>query len=121
MTMMNEKDLEELQKELKESKISIEKQLGSFATKDPNLKHDWDSCYPKFETGSLEEEADEVEEYATRLPIEHSLEIKLRDINLALEKDKKKDYGKCENCGKPIDIKRLKACPEARLCLKCQK
>ena len=118
---MDKKILEELQEQLKQSKISIEKQLQSFAKKDPNLKHDWDSCFPKFDSGALEEAADEVEEYASRLPVEHSLEIKLRDINLALEKYTKNDYGKCENCGKLIDIKRLKACPEAKLCLKCQK
>ena len=118
---MDEKILEELREQLKQSKISIEKQLKSFAKKDPDLKHDWDSCYPKFDGGALEEAADEVEEYASRLPIEYSLEIKLRDISLALEKDKKGDYGKCANCGKFIDIERLKACPEAKLCLKCQK
>ena len=118
---MDEKILEELQKQLKQSKISIENQLKSFAKKDPNLKHDWDSCYPKFDGGGLEEEADAVEEYSHRIPIEHSLEIKLRDINLALEKNRKVDYGKCENCGKPIDIERLKACPEAKFCLKCRR
>jgi RNA polymerase-binding transcription factor DksA len=118
---MDEKNLEELRLQLKQSKISIEKQLKSFAKKDPNLKHDWDSCFPKFDGGALEEAADEVEEYVSRLPVEHSLEIKLRDINLALEKDKKGNYGKCANCGKSIDIKRLKACPEAKFCLKCRK
>ncbi len=30
-------------------------------------------------------------------------------------------YGKCENCGKPIEVKRLEAMPTATLCLSCSK
>lgn len=30
-------------------------------------------------------------------------------------------YGKCENCGKPIEVARLEAMPTATLCLSCSK
>lgn len=30
-------------------------------------------------------------------------------------------YGKCENCGKPIEAARLKAMPTATLCIACSK
>jgi DnaK suppressor protein len=30
-------------------------------------------------------------------------------------------YGKCENCGKPIEPQRLEAIPTATLCLSCSK
>ena len=110
---------------MEEEKINLEKELSSFAKKDPKLKGDWDSKFPRFEKAGkgqkLEEAADEVEEYATRLPIEYSLELKLRDVNLALEKIKKGEYGKCEKCGREIDKERLKAYPAARLCSNCQK
>lgn len=113
---MNKKELED---KLKKEKAAIEKQLSTFADKDPNLKGDWDSRFPKFD-GNIEEAAGEVEEYTSRLPVEFSLETRLRDINLALEKLEKGEYGKCEKCGKNIEEKRLEILPAARLCMKCQ-
>lgn len=123
---MNKKLLEELKEKLKNEKKALEKQLKTFAEKDPNLKDDWDTKFPNFgkdETGgsALEKAADEVEEYASLLPVEFSLETKLKDVNLALENIKKGEFGKCENCKKDIEEKRLKVLPSARLCMKCQK
>ena len=117
---MNKKLIEELKEKLAKEKTALEKQLKTFATQDPNLKGDWDTRFPNFD-GNLEEAADEVEEYTSRLPVEFSLETRLRDINLALEKIKNKRYGKCENCGQEIEEKRLEVMPAARLCMKCQK
>ncbi len=122
---MNNKLLQELKENLEKQKAEIEKQLKGFATKDEKLKGDWDTRFPKFnggETGSaaLEKAADEVEEYSTLLSLEHNLETRLRDINLALEKIQKKKYGKCEKCGKDILIERLKIYPEAKICSMCQ-
>jgi len=68
----------------------------------------------------LERQADEVEEYTTRLPLEHSLETKLAAINAALERITKGTYGKCGKCGKDIPIERLEIFPEAGLCVDCQ-
>jgi len=49
------------------------------------------------------------------------LELKLKNVDLALEKIKKGKYGICEKCGKEIEEKRLEVYPEARLCQKCKK
>lgn len=120
---MNKKLLKELKEKLEKEKTALEEQLKTFAEKDPDLKGDWDTKFPKFDGefggAALETAADEVEEYEARLPVEHSLEIRLRNIGLALEKMKKNQYGKCEKCGKGIDEERLKVCAEARFCLKC--
>jgi len=118
-------EIEELKKKLEKQKEDIERQLEKFATKDQKLKGDWDTRFPSFDGGesgsaALEQAADEVEEYTTLLPIEHSLEIRLKNINLALEKIKTGKYGICEKCGQKIAIERLKIYPEARLCAKCQ-
>jgi len=122
---MKKKLLQELKEKLEKDKIMIEEELRRFAQQDKKIKGDWDTKYPKFNGGAggqlLEEAADEVEEYVNLLPVEHSLELRLRDINLALEKIKKGKYGKCEKCKKNIEEERLKICPEARLCSKCQK
>jgi DnaK suppressor protein len=132
---MNKKLIEELRKSLEKEKQNTERALEKFAKKDDKVKGDWDTIFPKFnggETGSaaLEKAADEVEEYSTLLPIEHGLETKLRNVNLALEKVQKaaageprqerEKYGVCEKCGKEIEIEKLKISPETRFCLKCQ-
>jgi len=122
---MNKKLIEELKEKMEKEAKSIEKELSKFAKKDDKVKGDWDTIFPRFnggESGSaaLEKAADEVEEYSTLLPIEYSLEMKLKNINLALEKIKKGEYGICEKCGKEIDEERLKAFPEARTCNSCK-
>ena len=97
----------------------LETELSGFATKDPNLKGDWDSKYPRVPEGGLEEAAGEVEEYATSLPIEHNLETQLQDVENALDKLKQENYGACESCGMHIEEERLLVSPEARFCKMC--
>ncbi len=115
--------LKKNREKLEAERKAIEEELQRFAKKDGKLKGDWDTKFPQFNSGAggqlLEDEAGEVEEYVTKLPIEYSLETRLKDINLALEKIKAGGYGKCEKCGKAISKERLKIAPEARLCLKC--
>jgi len=48
------------------------------------------------------------------------LERILAGTRLALTKLKRRKYGICENCGRRIDPARLKAFPQARLCLDCK-
>jgi len=43
------------------------------------------------------------------------------EIRKALAKMKIGTYGMCEVCKRPIDIARLKAFPQATMCLKCSK
>lgn len=121
---MNKKLLQQLKERLKKEKEAVKKELQSFAKEDKKLKGDWDARFPRFgeETGgaSLEKAADEVEEYEALLPVEFSLEKKLQDINLALEKIKRGKYGVCKKCKKSISIERLKVFPAAGTCRKCK-
>ncbi|MCD6233053.1 TraR/DksA family transcriptional regulator [bacterium] len=117
---MKKKLLDQLKAKLEEEKIKLVKELSAFAKRDKNLKGDWDTRYPSLGSTSLEEEAEEVEEYGNLLPIENTLELELQKINLALEKIKKGTFGICEKCKKPISEARLKAYPQARYCQKCQ-
>jgi len=121
---MNKKDLEKFKKRLEETKEQLEKSLSEFATKDPEIAGDWDSKFPKFNNDpnvDLEKEADEVGEYINRLPVEHSYETRVVDINEALKRIKRGTYGICINCNKKMPRKRLEAYPEAKFCLKCNK
>ena len=116
---MEKKLIEELKVKLELQKSSIQKELESFATEDPNLKHNWDAKFPNREDSDKDEKADEVQEYDNNLSLEYSLELKLKDVNMALEKIAGGTYGVCENCGKEIGEDRLLACPEAKTCLNC--
>jgi len=122
---MEKKTITELKEKLEKEKAIIEGQLKKFAKKDEKLPGDWDTRFPKFDgseigSAALEKAADEVEEYGNLLSIEHSFEIQLQNIDLALEKIKKDKYGICEKCKKEIPAERLKVSPEARFCLKCK-
>lgn len=118
---MDKNLIQKLKEKLEEKKKLLKTELKEFAEKDKERKDNWQTRYPSFDGGNLEEGADEVEEYVNRLPVEYSLELRLKDVNLALEKIKKKGYGICEKCQKPISQKRLLVSPEARLCMNCQK
>ncbi len=52
--------------------------------------------------------------------MEERLKGDLAEIESALGKIKKGTYGKCENCEKAIDLKRLEVKPQAVYCLKCE-
>jgi len=116
---MDKSLLEELKQKLEKEKISLEENLKKFAEKDKKLPGDWDTRYPKFDGGHLEDAADEVEAYGNLLPVEYTLEIRLKNVDEALAKIEKGKYGACEKCGKEIPLERLKVSPEAKFCLKC--
>jgi len=113
--------LKELKQELERRQERLEKELASFAHKDPLIKGDYDTDFPDFNAQSSDESAMEVETYENTLPIEYALEKRLADVNEALEKMTKGTYGICDNCRQEMDEKRLRAMPEAKLCVKCRK
>jgi RNA polymerase-binding transcription factor DksA len=116
---MNQEILNQITQTLKEKKAYLERELSGFATKDPEVPGDWDTKYPRTPEGGLEEAAGEVEEYSTNLHIEFSLENQLKEINNALARIEKGEYGMCKNCKKEIAKERLLALPESSLCTKC--
>ncbi len=116
---MEKQLIEELKVKLESQKNSLQKELESFAKKDPNIEHNWETRYPNREDSDKEEAADDAQEYDNALSLEHSLELKLKNVSMALEKIEQGGYGICEGCGKEISEDRLLACPEAKTCLKC--
>ena len=116
---MDKQLLTELKQNLEQEKVKLEKELESFATQDANEKGNWNAKRINTEDTDLEEKADDAEEYDNLVSLEHSLETKLKDVNLALEKIASANYGTCEKCGKEIEEGRLQVCPEAKTCMKC--
>ena len=103
--------------DLLEKKGDLEKELSEFAVK--TSKDNWETKYPQMD-GDEEDKTDEVEEYENLLPVERSLEEKLKDINIALESIEKGEYGKCNACGGLISEERLIILPEAKTCDVCK-
>lgn len=116
---MEKETLEKLKQALEKEKGVLQKDLESFASQDPAMKGNWNANFPSKERGSMEEEADQTQEYENLLSLEQTLEVKLKDANAALEKIERGAYGKCEKCGKEIEVERLEVNPAARVCVAC--
>lgn len=119
---LTKKEIRKLKQKLEEEKANIKKELGSFASPDPNLAGDYDTRFPNFHEDPATDPLDnaaEVEAMEEALPVEHVLETRLQKIEKALEKINESTYGVCENCGKEISSERLGALPEAGTCFEC--
>ncbi len=118
---LSKKFLDDLKERLLKEKQELEEELKSFAEEDLNVKGNYKTIFPDYgkSLGSQEENADEVEEYYDSLPVEHTLEARLKEVNDALKRITKKSFGMCENCQKPIAKERLEASLTARTCVEC--
>ena len=80
-TTRNENNLKEISKKLEADRKAIESELSKIAVPNKSVPGDWQSKFPYGNgdsgTASLERQADEVEEYATRLAEERQHEEKL--------------------------------------------
>jgi len=70
--------------------------------------------------GKREEEATETAELENRMALEKRILDQLAEVDSALAKFDKGNYGVCENCGQPIGLDRLEALPQATLCMNCK-
>jgi len=52
-------------------------------------------------------------------PISELARRELSDIDDALRRIEEGRYGRCEACGGPMGLQRIRAIPEARFCLSC--
>ena len=74
-------------------------------------------------TGDVGDEADvasQTFERELQFEMEDSERVILDDIEAALRKIEKGEFGICESCRKSISVQRLKAMPWARYCIACQ-
>jgi DnaK suppressor protein len=67
-----------------------------------------------------DENAQEVNEHSTNLEAERVLASTLKDINSALAKIDKGEYGICKYCKQQIDPKRLLIRPFSSACIDCK-
>jgi RNA polymerase-binding protein DksA len=65
--------------------------------------------------------SDVVEQRARDFTIRQMLDEHAEQIQAAQERQAEGQYGICQSCGQPISPDRLKARPEATLCIDCQR
>lgn len=120
---MDKEKIDSLKNKLQAQKKQLEEDLKDIAVKDKNLKDDYDAKFKNLDSGPMDQSAEamEVSEYQDNLSVEANLEMQLRDVNNALEKIEKGEFGKCEKCQGEISGDRLEALPHAKTCLNCAK
>ena len=69
----------------------------------------------------MAEDATAAFDQAASVSLRRAKERTLGQVDEALERMKAGTYGFCDRCGEEIDFARLKAIPEATLCMSCRK
>ncbi len=107
-------ELDELRDALIVEKATLEAALREHGKK---VGDDWQGTAQGFTWKQSDEmdAADTMEELAINVPLVETLEARLKDVALALDRIKTGNYGHDENTGEPIPIERLRANPAARV------
>lgn len=116
---LSKKDLQEIQNKLEQEKTSLEKELDNIATKNPKNPEDYNAKWEEYGS-DVSDSTSEVAKFSLNLSLEKTLEKALRDVNKALDRIKKNDYGICKYCKQPIGKKRAMARPTSSACIPCK-
>ncbi len=120
--MLDQQTLSELKNALEKEWDLLTKELETIAAPDPNLPGDWDVKHEEWgedqitskedlETG---ESVNESDEDMKNKALSDRLELRLEEVNNALVRMEKGNYGICDACQKEIPVERLKANPAAK-------
>lgn len=116
---MEQKLIAEFSSLLESEAQTLERELATFAKRDPKMKGDWDAVPPEAplsspaSSSSQEEQADISEEWESGIAQEHVLELRLAAVRRALDRIASSSYGRCLACGEFISEERLRANPAA--------
>ncbi len=115
-----------LDKFLSEQKSALEAERRSYVAQAESLKAEADQMAQEAEPGDVQFDEESGEGGTMNIDRERDLALSaqaraaVEDIDLALGKIANGTYGTCERCGQPIPKARLKALPQARLCVACK-
>ncbi len=107
--------LEKLKGKLLRRQREVEQEIKAVEKEDPLFSDDL------AESTEVAAENWLAEVHGKTVAVRYSLNQMLGKIKNSLHRIKKGEYGKCENCGKMIEPKRLEAMPTATLCIACSK
>jgi len=115
-----------LDKFLVEQKSALQAERETYAAQAVSLKAEADQLAQEAEPGDVQFDEESGEGGTMNIDRERDLTLSaqaraaVEDIDLALGKIDNGTYGTCEQCGQPIPKARLKALPQARLCVACK-
>lgn len=110
------KTINKIKSSLLKQQKSVSKQLADIEKDDPITNND---LAPESSESGTDSWMAEV--HGRLSTIKNDLVNLSKRISDSLLRLKKGTYGKCDNCGKLIEIARLEAMPTATLCLSCSK
>lgn len=108
--------IEKMKTILLADKVRLQKELSKYNGTNENNE----TAFPDY-GDSEEDNALEVADYETNLSIGTDLQKSYRDVESALKRIEKGEYGICKYCKKPIEEKRLIARPTSSACITCKK
>jgi DnaK suppressor protein len=108
-------EIKKIKEKLLKDRIEIVKRVEELKRNDPFQDPDHASDNAAVDTDVREQVSHDTIEAQIK-----SLNTKLKNIDLAVEKMHKNKYGLCEKCNSQIINKRLRLIPEARFCISCE-
>jgi len=111
---------------LEEQKSALVSERESYVNQAETLKAEADQMAQEAEPGDVQFDEESGEGGTMNIDRERDLALSaqaraaVEDIDVALGKIASGTYGTCERCGQPIPKARLKALPQARLCVACK-
>lgn len=111
-------DTDKMKTKLAEELARVTEELKGLGVHNPRAKEDWIPTPRGVGESDADPNivADQSEDWAERRGTLDALEARYNNINRALEKIDKGNYGICEICEKEIEEDRLEANPAARTC-----
>lgn len=116
---MKKDTLEQIKKKLLNEKANLENELAKFAHPSKNNPSEYKADFPNYGDDETEN-SNEVATFDVNVTLEATLEKELRDVNKALARIKKSDFGTCKYCKQPIEDGRLLARPTSSACITCK-
>ena len=115
-----ELDLKYFKKALEEEGERLQNQINQIGKERPFIGRQGSQGEPLSYDDDSGDTASDISEAEKLSALEKSAHELLSKVEAALLKIRKKTYGICESCRKPIDKARLKVIPYATLCVKCK-
>ena len=112
------KDTFVYKEKLETEKNKLERELATVGRKNPSNTKDWEAVEGDLQIDPAEsaEVAEGITTFETNTAVVKELEIRLGEVNRALEKITRNTFGTCDVCKDMIEEDRLEANPAASTC-----
>jgi RNA polymerase-binding protein DksA len=110
--MLSAERKERLRRELLEEKANLEEEIARLTATSQEATVGLGN--------HMADDGTAVFDQATTVSLRRGHQLALEEVDRALQRMANGGYGVCERCGEAIDFARLKAVPQATLCLSCQ-